>query len=115
MFDEPAPSPHVSVLAYCLALTLCTLLTSAPAVGQAVSNRHQLSACAQQSAPVVVPHADWRTVRLGLPAEPGLGAQIDEIVGAQAQTLVRPLRRGGVLVDDRAGVISLRPVPHQGC
>ena len=55
-----------------LTATLCTVpLGLGQAAAETISNRHHLSPCATQSAPIIIPHADARTVRLGLPAEVG--------------------------------------------
>ncbi|MGD1886433.1 MAG: hypothetical protein ACFB01_04795 [Cohaesibacteraceae bacterium] len=55
-----------------MAATLATtfaLGAAVPTHAQSISNRHHLDACATQSAPVIIPHANVRTVQIDLPTE----------------------------------------------
>lgn len=84
------------------------------AATQTLSNRHHLSGCSAQSAPIVIPYADFRTVRLGLPADLEGRAQIAEIYGHDEETRLR-LRRRGISVQTQGGGATL-VMPHQsGC
>jgi hypothetical protein len=76
------------------------------AAADSLSNRHHLSGCTQQSAPVVLPHADARTVRLGLPANVGASVDIQEVYGWDEETRLR-LRRQGLTIQTEGGGATL--------
>lgn len=85
-----------------------------PATAETLSNRHHLSGCISQNAPVVIPYADARTVRLGLPADVDGRAEIAEIYGYDEETRLR-LRRQGISVRTQGGGATL-VMPHRnGC
>lgn len=85
-----------------------------PATAQALSNRHHLSGCTAQSAPVVIPYTDVRTVRLGLPADIGGQARIVKIHGYDEEARLQ-LRQRGISVRTQGGGATL-VMPHQnGC
>lgn len=79
-----------------------------------LSNRHHLSGCTQQSAPVVIPHADARTVRLGLPADVGATVDIQEIYGWDEETRLR-LRRQGLSIQTQGGGASVTIRQNHPC
>ena len=68
-----------------LAVAAATVLALHPASAgaQSIGNRHHLDPCALQSAPVVIPHADVRTVDIGLPAEVGGGYDVLAVTGGE--------------------------------
>lgn len=84
------------------------------AFAETFSNRHHLSDCGVQSAPVVIPYADARTVRLGLPADLGGRARIEEIHGYEEETRLRLRRRGVSLQTHGGGAVLSMPV-QDGC
>lgn len=94
-----------------LATPLLALGLAGPVSAETFSNRHHLSDCTAQSAPVVIPYADARTVRLGLPADIGGQARIAEIYGYDEETRLR-LRRRGLSVNTEGGGATLM-MPHQ--
>ncbi len=78
-----------------------------------LSNRHHLT-CTQQSAPVVIPHATARTVRLGLPANVGATAHIQEVYGWNEETRLR-LRRQGLSIQTEGGGANLTIEQNHPC
>jgi hypothetical protein len=78
-----------------------------------LSNRHHLS-CTNQSAPVVIPHATARTVRLGLPADVGATAHIQEVYGWNEETRLR-LRRQGLSIQTEGGGANLTIASNHPC
>ena len=86
----------------------------ANATAESYSNRHQLTDCTAQSAPVVIPFADARTVRLGLPADLDGQPRIDQIYGYDEETRLR-LRRRGISVHTQGGGAVLTMPQQSGC
>lgn len=86
--------------------TLAAAFVASDGAAESLSNRHHLSNCTQQSAPVVIPYADARTVRLGLPADVGATVDIQEVYGWDEETRLR-LRRQGLSVQTQGGGASL--------
>lgn len=96
-----------------LILVLTTAFGANAAAGS-FSNRHHLSGCTAQSAPVVIPFADVRTVRLGLPADLDGQPRIDQIYGYDEETRLR-LRRRGVSLHSQGGGAVLTMPQQSGC
>lgn len=117
------PSVQAALLcsAFCAAVTI-----SGSSNAETLSNRHQLSGCAQQSAPVVIPYATHRTAQLGLPADLSNGFSVRELSGGErtvqtrafgdAQTLNGQIRHR-IVVDqrNRAGAIHLSVTDVNRC
>lgn len=96
------------------AVVLPVASMAVPVSSETLSNRHHLSGCVDQSSPVVIPYANVRTVRLGLPADVDGRARVAEIYGYDEETRLR-LRRRGVSVHTQGGGARL-VMPHQsGC
>jgi hypothetical protein len=87
-------------LAALVGVTAVTM--AAQSMADTFSNRHHLSGCTDQSAPVIIPYADARTVRLGLPADLEGRSRITEIYGYEEDTRLR-LRRRGLSVHTQGG------------
>ncbi|MFN3169110.1 MAG: hypothetical protein ACE37E_00270 [Hyphomicrobiales bacterium] len=94
--------------------TLTAAFVASDGAAESLSNRHHLSNCTQQSAPVVIPYADARTVRLGLPADVGPSANIQQIYGWDEETGLR-LRRQGVSLQSQGGSASLSIRQNDPC
>lgn len=92
-----------------LASGIC--LAGEAAFADVLSNRHHLRGCTHQSAPVIIPHADARTVQLGLPATLNGTVQIEQIYGEDEQTRIRQTRRSLSIETQRGGaVMTVMPV-----
>lgn len=98
---------------FALSFLLAGFATSGVAA-DSLSNRHHLSGCTQQSAPVVIPHADAQTVRLGLPADVGATVDIQEVYGWDEETRLR-LRRQGLSIQTQGGGASLTIRQNHPC
>lgn len=95
-------------------ILVLTTAFGANATAGSFSNRHHLSGCTAQSAPVVIPFADVRTVRLGLPADLDGQPRIDQIYGYDEETRLR-LRRRGVSLHTQGGGAVLTMPQQSGC
>lgn len=95
--------------------TAATLLLATVGTGtsESLSNRHHLS-CTNQSAPVVIPHATARTVRLGLPADIGPTVNLQDVYGWDEETRLR-LRRQGLSVRTEGGGARLVVEQNSAC
>lgn len=97
------------------------LLVAAPMIlasagisaADSLSNRHHLS-CTTQSAPVVIPHATARTVRLGLPADLEATVHVKEVYGWEEETRLR-LRRQGLSIQTEGGGATLTIAQNHPC
>ncbi|MEO0385105.1 MAG: hypothetical protein AAF234_16290 [Pseudomonadota bacterium] len=94
--------------------TLVGVFAASDLAAESLSNRHHLSGCTQQSSPVVIPHADARTVHLGLPADVGASVGIQEVYGWDEETRLR-LRRRGLSVQTQGGGASLTIRQNHPC
>lgn len=97
-----------------MALALVGPPLGGAAFADTLSNRHHLSDCTVQSAPVVIPYADVRTVRLGLPADLDGRTRIEEVYGYEEETRLR-LRRRGLSVQTHGGGAVLTLPERGGC
>lgn len=95
-------------------MIVVTVAFAANASAESFSNRHHLSGCTVQSAPVVIPFADVRTVRLGLPTDLDGLPRIDQIYGYDEETRLR-LRRRGVSLHMQGGGAVLTMPQQSGC
>jgi len=95
--------------------TAATMLLATVGTGtsESLSNRHHLS-CTNQSAPVVIPHATARTVRLGLPADIGPTVNLQDVYGWDEETRLR-LRRQGLSVRTEGGGARLVVEQNSAC
>lgn len=94
-------------------MTAMLMASAGISAADSLSNRHHLS-CTNQSAPVVIPHATVRTVRLGLPADVGALAHIQEVYGWEEETRLR-LRRQGLSIQTESGGATLTITQNHPC
>lgn len=97
-----------------LAVLVALAVGTAQATAQTLSNRHQLSGCTAQSEPIIIPYADYRSVRLGLPADLDGRVRIHELHGYDEETRLR-LRRNGLSLATRGGGAILSLSEDLGC
>lgn len=102
-------------LAFLTASVMASITVMPISVGaESYSNRHHLSGCTRQSAPVIIPYANHRTVQLGLPADVGGNIEITELYGVEEETRLR-LRPRGLSITTQGGGARMIVHPRTGC
>ena len=94
---------------------LASGLVASSAWADTLSNRHHLSGCAVQSAPIIIPHANVRTVQLGLPADLHGNGTISQVEGFRVRERGQRGRGGFTRTQSGQGATITFAAPAERC